>query len=1711
MLRTLLRILAIIVLKILLIASMTTPSLALKECNVANLATNGFSGRVNYQEGEILPLSPTLEGRKGPPPTGTVKAFVGGRLAAETTITSSYTGGYVDIDIPGQIGGAHSIHWEYHPDSAAQATYGKACRFVIDAEVKVAFKGASVHKIIDHNGSSHTPSYKPIKVPLNSEVIAVIERSGMSDAGHQKVLDSQNSDGIYYQLASCYVKDSNGKALFCAGGQNTRVYTGNEFVVPSIDVHPRQEVIDSDGFFAKSLTLLQYKSDWFAKKDSTFSIHYEKAPATVSIETSPTAIVGEGSPVTIAIPADLSEGYVKLTENGVGRNIPLSSFSGGRHTYIFTPDRNATHTFEATLHTFTHFGETATAVEVGAGVEISFSPPQQPTLPSGSFLSDKDYQVPVTVSSSGGPTPTGQVALLVNGYQRSPVALDSSGSAVLTLNTTNKGDQSIAVRYLGDDVYFDTSSAAQTWVAKYREIEVELIPVTEDLVAKGTITYKARVTNLNEDEVPKGDEVTVVGIGDSPVELRRNNSTQGVNYWESYSKYFTPAVAGDVTLTASYKPTFSYYEETVSSDTTFSVRKRRAELRPNIPTDWRAGSEKEITVSLIDLDDQNESRVRAWHGASELGLEGGSGKHEQLYGHPTHGTATVTWTPTTAGTATIKLTSRASDVYEAATPVTETFEILKVTPKLTLSLSKSAAHFGDEITGTASFTYYYPLDRPEEKITFQWPDGTQQEVVGSNSSPIIQYSHTWTANKLGDFEVTASFPGNSNFESLSVSKPLTVNARPVTLNLSAEPASGNEVEKPVQLTATVTDNNDSAVVPTGTVVFTSSLTRQIVATVDLDAAGTAETSYTPTGEGDYTVTAAYTNKDGHFAGATEQINLTVVKRPDGFSFNSSGASAVVDEPVTFQFSAGDGSERIATGNVTITATDQQPVTKTLADGMGTHIWTPESDASYAFTANYSGDAAFPAAERTQNITVTKRPLAVSLQSDISNPNVGAPVTFTIKASDESAAAEKIVPEGSVIITKNGADFGTYALDDNGAATFSWTPDAKGSSDFVASYAQNRIFAGAESPKKTIDVSLRAPEFIFSVNNVEPQVKETIIFSMDLREATGHSFVPSGMVELLINGAVETTIELVDGSATYEWTADTEGAVNFNATYLGDATFDKINALGLVVSVNRRAPTVTLISDLEEPKIGQDITLSIEAGDTPESEFIPTGEVDLLLDGNVLTTLTLADGKASHVWRSDTALAASFIARYKGDSTFSAQDSDSLSLGVERYDLDVSLTFSERPIHGQSVDLVANVDVIEPAPPATPMRAARTPVPVPTLTVDFKINGQHVGSSDVDEHGIARTSWLAQEGTHRFAVVVRGTNATNEIEHGHTTPVSPDIQGLFDEKREEVARIMREDALRAADARRKQSDYFLKGARERLRGGDEAVARAADKPLDYIFNVNADDEQSNLQGGLEGRKHLDAFDYVYYGDMSITRSDDLGTAVEFNTAIAAERRVSPSLLLAGYFGAEGSSTDIDGSLTGRVGTLGVNLGLYGAKLIGDSVVIDGQASLARLQHDMGLQDAIIGIDGEYQSTALQASFGISGKHTFEHFSIEPAMEFHHTSIFLEDASLDATVDGWTEAVAMGSDEIHETRFAFTPRFAVPLTALNDGMLNLEPSLICERLAYSGSDSETDCGYGMEMGLGASFAEGRGQTNISFESENVNDNHTTSLSLKCNYKF
>ena len=719
-----------------------------------------------------------------------------------------------------------------------------------------------------------------------------------------------------------------------------------------------------------------------------------------------------------------------------------------------------------------------------------------------------------------------------------------------------------------------------------------------------------------------------------------------------------------------------------------------------------------------------------------------------------NGTASFTTSTLAVGTDPITISYGGATNYATSTSVVLNQMVNKAAGSNVLTSSNVAPSFGASVTFTDTLAVINSV-APTGTVTFL--DGATTLGTGTISASGVA-TLTITTLPVGSDRVTASFPGDSNYNS-STSAAVTETVSKAAGYANALTTSNASPTFGASITLTDTLPVLGNVAPTGSVTFYNGAT--VLGTGTLNASGIATLATAALPVGSDSVTAGYNGDNNYSSSTSNAVAETVAKAALASDvLTTSNAAPTFGGSITITDTLGAIGGTYPTGTVTFYNGVTVLGTGTIsASGVATLSTAALPTGSDSVTAVYGGDSNFNNA--TSN-AVAETVAKVNVASDILTTSNAAP-TFggSVTLTDTFGAVAGTYPTGSVVFYSGTTALGTGTVSASGVATLTTSALPTGSDSVSAVYGGDTNFNNATSNTVTEAVAkATVPSDVLTSSNATPAFGNSVTLTDTVAPVNGT--YPSGSVTFY-NGATAlgTGTISASGVATLTTSALPPGTDAITAHYAGDSNFSAIvsNTLTEIVAKATGYGDV-LTTSSGAPSFGSSVILTDTIAAV--NGTYPTGSVTFYNGTTALGTgMISASGVATFSTSALPTGTDSVTAGYTGDSNFGAATSNAVTETVSKVSVasDVLTTSNAAPSLGSSVTLTDTLGAVGGS--------------YPTGTITFYRGTTALGTGMISASGVATLSTTAlPTGSDSVTAVYGGdTNFSNATSNAITENVA----------------------------------------------------------------------------------------------------------------------------------------------------------------------------------------------------------------------------------------------------------------------------------------------------------------------------------------------------
>ena len=815
-------------------------------------------------------------------------------------------------------------------------------------------------------------------------------------------------------------------------------------------------------------------------------------------------------------------------------------------TYAFTAPANPGTTVTALYNDDSNFN-TGTAVTSPAEVVTAAATTMAITgaTPSPSSVNQQvTFTSTVTPAFTGTAVPTGTVVFTDTTSSTTMCTLTLSGGAVPVCNYTfpANGTQAVTAVYSGD-ANFLTSNDTPTPFSQSVGASTTSVILTSGpnpASVNQSVTFTATISATSGSTTPQGTVVytdTTTSTTLCTVTLSVSGTVPACA--ASFATFGTHKVSAAFTSSNSNfsSATSNLLSETVNaSTTTTALTSLPASSSVNQTVVFTAAVTPTFSgtakpTGTVTFTDTTTSTALC----SSVALTGGSATCSVPF--TAFGSQTVVATYTTGDTnfsgSTSNSVTQAIATDPTATTVTSNAASATVNQMVTFTATIAPTFTGTaHPTGTVAFTYIVNGGSPVTLCA-------SATVSTSGSGGTATCTQPFSTN--GNFSVTATYSGDTNFATSAGSVLQPVGLTPTTTTVVALPTTSS-VNQSVLFTATVTPTTTGSTNPSGSVTFTYSFSggpSVILCSGQALTVATGKATCTGTlpSAGSYAVTANYSG-DTNFGSSSNSgslLALTVTQPTTTLSLSSSPTASVVNQPVAFTavITPAFTGTTLPTGTVTFTDTSTSTTLCTITvSATGT---VPACNfaflaaATHTVSATYNGDANFP--KTSSNVVteaVSQSTTTTAVAGAPSSSSVNQPVTFT--ATVLPTVSGTTIPTGTVAFTYvlNGGSpvtlCASQALSNLGIATCTDPLPAQGAYTITATYSGDGSFkTSSGSTPQSVAGSPTTTTVVASPN--PSSVNQPVLFTATVKTTVTGSTSPTGTVAFTysLNGGAAVTL------------------------------------------------------------------------------------------------------------------------------------------------------------------------------------------------------------------------------------------------------------------------------------------------------------------------------------------------------------------------------------------------------------------------------------------------------------------------------------------------------------------------------------------------------------------------------------------------------------
>jgi hypothetical protein len=362
-------------------------------------------------------------------------------------------------------------------------------------------------------------------------------------------------------------------------------------------------------------------------------------------------------------------------------------------------------------------------------------------------------------------------------------------------------------------------------------------------------------------------------------------------------------------------------------------------------------------------------------------------------------------------------------------------------------------------------------------------------------------------------------------------------------------------------------------------------------------------------------------------------------------------------------------------------------------------------------------------------------------------------------------------------------------------------------------------------------------------------------------------------------------------------------------------------------------------------------------------------------------------------------------------------------------------------------------------------------------------------------------------------------ASNEF-----TVLAGSVATAFDEYREEIRRVVVDEAARSLTSTLSANQRMTQHARNRFIEGlrqmsDEANGLVSRNNVPFDVDGSFALAGSTLStsgnffkqtGNYEGTKRR-----LFFGDFDIQHDADTDSTTATITARVAWEQMTSDRTMLGYFvGGELARSTIDGAFEGDQDRVGLTVGGYAVHQLQDDLFLDGFLTLGAGRNDLEMANDVLALTSDYTTRTATIGAALSGVYEYEQYEFRPELAFSYGKTWIGNVGFTGRAYGLVDdTLSLDAGNVSIANLTLRPEIVWALdadtVADSNSQLSFAPRLICERRETVQRTS--DCGGGAEIGLNSRSEDGLSNVEFRVIMDKVGDTTRSSFALNLEHQF
>jgi len=342
---------------------------------------------------------------------------------------------------------------------------------------------------------------------------------------------------------------------------------------------------------------------------------------------------------------------------------------------------------------------------------------------------------------------------------------------------------------------------------------------------------------------------------------------------------------------------------------------------------------------------------------------------------------------------------------------------------------------------------------------------------------------------------------------------------------------------------------------------------------------------------------------------------------------------------------------------------------------------------------------------------------------------------------------------------------------------------------------------------------------------------------------------------------------------------------------------------------------------------------------------------------------------------------------------------------------------------------------------------------------------------------------------------------------------------FEKHKDAIEQTITGEAMRALRSNLSSDQGMMRKSRDRFIIGQKNSGEERDVAFDVTGSAELQHNRLSSKGSFFGQKYSKTgssgtWRRVTFGSYDIQTDNDRSVSGFLNGRMAFETELSSQMLLGYFVGGQIGRTAIEGEFTGNQTSLGLSLGGYLVRSVGENLYLDAWASYGLQRHDLEMGNGVLDLGSKYSTPRSTFGANLTGVYEGNGFDIWPSLSLSYGKTQIGQVGFTGTAHGLSDdSLSLNAGSVSLASLSFTPEIRVPLATQQDAeyssLVSFAPRYSCEETMLSTASRE--CGWGYALSINTEFDDGLTTLIVQIEKDQFTSSTHKSYQLKFEHRF